>query len=517
MIIREANLISFGKLQNRQYTFSPGINVVYGLNESGKSTLMQFLKAMLFGLEKTRMRKTLDDYKKYEPWDTPAYFAGSIVFDVGTQRFLLERNFYYKEKRARLVNLGDGEELSPEQGDLQMLLGNVSAGAYENTCCIGQERQLPDEGLGILLEDEKSSLAQTGEAGFQLSRALASLNDRKKAFERQKKELAQEREQTVRRLQVQATMLREDLGSLRSRQQDNADEMRRVQTEIARTAKKDGKTQEEPKRLQWNAWVVAGVAGEIVINCFRHMFPVAAVAYALMLVFGILLVFGLVQAYRRRQTQVSRSSREQSEEAQRQQELALKLESLKGAKEQLEAQQQEKEIRLENLSEQLRELQYESDGEREMTERIRAAELAAETITRLSGELSEDMEDGLNARMSAILSDITSGKYDALAVDGGGAIAVSDRLQQRQPEAYSRATMQQMYFAYRMAAGELLVREEPLPYLLDEAFAGYDETRLRSVLRWLAEQGTQVFLFTCRELEADVLTEEGIPYTKICL
>ena len=52
MIIREANIGKFGKLENQKYQFSPRINVIYGANESGKSTLMQFLKAMLFGLEK---------------------------------------------------------------------------------------------------------------------------------------------------------------------------------------------------------------------------------------------------------------------------------------------------------------------------------------------------------------------------------------------------------------------------------------------------------------------------------
>ena len=52
MIIREANIGKFGKLENQKYQFAPRINVIYGANESGKSTLMQFLKAMLFGLEK---------------------------------------------------------------------------------------------------------------------------------------------------------------------------------------------------------------------------------------------------------------------------------------------------------------------------------------------------------------------------------------------------------------------------------------------------------------------------------
>ena len=128
MIIRQAEIQKFGKLEKEQYRFSPQINIIYGPNESGKSTLMQFLKAMMYGLEKSRVRKTLDTYKKYEPWDAPAYFAGSMFFETGEQQFLLERNFYYKEKSTRLVNIRDGEELSVECGDLDMLLGNVSAG-----------------------------------------------------------------------------------------------------------------------------------------------------------------------------------------------------------------------------------------------------------------------------------------------------------------------------------------------------------------------------------------------------
>ena len=75
MIIRQAEIQKFGKLEKEQYRFSPQINIIYGPNESGKSTLMQFLKAMMYGLEKSRVRKTLDTYKKYEPWDAPAYFA----------------------------------------------------------------------------------------------------------------------------------------------------------------------------------------------------------------------------------------------------------------------------------------------------------------------------------------------------------------------------------------------------------------------------------------------------------
>ena len=54
MQIKEAIIGQFGKLQNRNISFEPGINVIYGENEAGKTTLHDFLLGMFFGMEKGR-------------------------------------------------------------------------------------------------------------------------------------------------------------------------------------------------------------------------------------------------------------------------------------------------------------------------------------------------------------------------------------------------------------------------------------------------------------------------------
>ena len=97
MIIRQAEIQKFGKLEKEQYRFSPQINIIYGPNESGKSTVMQFLKAMMYGLEKSRVRKMLDTYKKYEPWDAPAYFSGSMIFETGSSSFFWSAIFIIRK------------------------------------------------------------------------------------------------------------------------------------------------------------------------------------------------------------------------------------------------------------------------------------------------------------------------------------------------------------------------------------------------------------------------------------
>ena len=622
MIIREANIGKFGKLENQKYQFAPQINVIYGANESGKSTLMQFPNAMLFGLEKTRVRKTLDTYNRYEPWDTPAYFYGSMMFETGQQQFLLERNFYYKEKRARLVNIRDGEELSVEYGDLDMLLGNVSAAAYENTCCIGQEQLLPGRELGVLLEDERSNLAQTGSGDFQLSKALRELEQKRKNAEKTRKELEQQRLSHIHQLEVNQQVLERDIAGLKAQQEKQStqqgtvqeqvralqQQMEPVQTAYQTVCRREQELQsavaleqsewEQAEREQWkreqfrreqeeadalqqksgknagfSPLLLIGVAGLILAPILRSaMDGFQKIAPALNIICIILILAGLVSAYRKSREKKTADSgqkhrqsvndsvqnhREREDRAndranlqsveregrkaaldqqlqrvcQQKATLEEQLQKLKdqkkslqlqaarqeGSGDQLQSQIQEKEVELENLTEQVAELQQETLEEQHAREDRDALELAAETMSRLAARMSKTLEHTLDKEMSEILAQITGNVHEQLQVTDGQGIVLAEQLQKRTPEAYSQGTMQQAYFSYRMAAGHMLMKEEPLPFLLDETFANYDEERLRQTLRWLAEQENQIFLFTCRETEMRLLTEEDIPFASIRL
>lgn len=622
MIIKEVNIGKFGKLENQKYQFAPRINVIYGANESGKSTLMQFLKAMLFGLEKTRVRKTLDTYNRYEPWDTPAYFYGSMMFETGQQQFLLERNFYYKEKRARLVNIRDGEELSVEYGDLDMLLGNVSAAAYEKTCCIGQEQLLPGRELGVLLEDERSNLAQTGSGDFQLSKALQELEQKRKNAEKTRKELEQQRLSHIHQLEVNQQVLERDIAGLKAQQEKQStqqgtvqeqvralqQQMEPVQTAYQTVCRREQELKsavaqeqlewEQAEREQWkreqfrreqeeaealqqksgknagfSPLLLIGVAGLILAPVLRSaMDGFQKIAPALNIICIILILAGLVSAYRKSREKktadsgqkhrqsvndsvqnhreqdsrvndranlqsVERKGRKAALDQQLQrvcqqksvleeqlqqlkdQKKALQLQAARqeGSGDQVQSQIQEKEVELENLTEQMAELQQETLEEQHAREDRDALELAAETMSRLAARMSKTLEHTLDKEMSGILAQITGNVHEQLQVTDGQGIVLAEQMQKRTPEAYSQGTMQQAYFSYRMAAGHMLMKEESLPFLLDETFANYDEERLRQTLRWLAEQENQIFLFTCRETEMRLLTEEDILFASIRL
>ncbi|WP_162255257.1 AAA family ATPase, partial [Lactiplantibacillus pentosus] len=72
MQIKRLDIAGFGKFQQRQFTFGDGLQVIYGLNESGKSTLRAFILGMLFGFPSRR-----HPLERYEPQGTSQY-GGSI-------------------------------------------------------------------------------------------------------------------------------------------------------------------------------------------------------------------------------------------------------------------------------------------------------------------------------------------------------------------------------------------------------------------------------------------------------
>lgn len=57
MKIKEIEIKNFGKFSNQRFVFRDGIQVFYGENEFGKSTIYGFLKAMLFGMERGREKR----------------------------------------------------------------------------------------------------------------------------------------------------------------------------------------------------------------------------------------------------------------------------------------------------------------------------------------------------------------------------------------------------------------------------------------------------------------------------
>lgn len=79
MRLIDLHIEGFGKFHDLDLRFAEGMNILYGHNEAGKSTLHAFLQAMLYGLERRPgIGSAAKLHKKYRPWDAPERFGGTL-------------------------------------------------------------------------------------------------------------------------------------------------------------------------------------------------------------------------------------------------------------------------------------------------------------------------------------------------------------------------------------------------------------------------------------------------------
>ena len=146
---------------------------------------------------------------------------------------------------------------------------------------------------------------------------------------------------------------------------------------------------------------------------------------------------------------------------------------------------------------------------------IEAINIATETLARLSETIHDSFGRYLNQSASQLISGITGNVYDSLSVDQNLNIFLNTSRKLIPIEQAGAGTVDQVYFALRLAAADLLqFGNSSLPLLLDDSFANYDEQRLRTVLHWLSESYTprQILLFTPHLREAQLLTASMLPF-----
>lgn len=240
MIIRELYLKSFGKFSETKIELEEGFHIFYGENEFGKSTLHAFIRSMLFGLTKGRGRAAKNDlFTKYEPWDQPSYYAGEMTFESGDRTFIISRRFDRYGKSASLVCQTDGEILSVEQGDMDMLLDGMSEAAFENTISIGQTKAETSADLGAELRNYAANYYCSGNSEMDVERALAILKERRKTVENRQKEIRKKKQEK-----------REKLNSKRHTSVKKSSENKRKKNKSAKTSNRESRKKKELSELQ---------------------------------------------------------------------------------------------------------------------------------------------------------------------------------------------------------------------------------------------------------------------------
>ncbi len=141
MIIKRVNIIAFGGLKDKVISFDNGINVIYGENEAGKSTIQAFIKIWLYGMSSYKGK----DYKqnerlKYMP-STGETISGELYVESKNKDYIIRRTFgkSKKEDTSSIIDVITGEEISYISKDEPgKYFFNINRATFINTLFIGQ-------------------------------------------------------------------------------------------------------------------------------------------------------------------------------------------------------------------------------------------------------------------------------------------------------------------------------------------------------------------------------------------
>ncbi len=130
MRIESIHIDGFGVWHDKNWgPLDPGLNVFHGPNETGKSTLMAFLRAMFFGFEKR------GSAKRYEPLKGGSH-GGWLDLIAGDTRLRLERKPGRHMRGTVTIYAGDA---ASDESALERLLGGTTKTLYHNVFAFGLE------------------------------------------------------------------------------------------------------------------------------------------------------------------------------------------------------------------------------------------------------------------------------------------------------------------------------------------------------------------------------------------
>ena len=180
MQIKNIKINNYGKIKDKDLSFKDNINVIYGENEAGKSTLMHFIINSLYGISKNKKGKEYSDFEKYKPWSGED-FSGKISYELDNkQKFEIFRDF--KKKNPKIFN----ENMEDISKDFSINKSSGSEFFYEQTkvdeelflstlVVNQQEIKLHKQEQNVLIQ-KIANLVGTGEDNVSFKRAIDRLN-----------------------------------------------------------------------------------------------------------------------------------------------------------------------------------------------------------------------------------------------------------------------------------------------------------------------------------------------------
>ena len=169
MILEKLYIDGFGKFSDYSLNFSPSIQILYGENEAGKSTIHAFIQAMLYGIPKGASKKEV--FFQYRPFSKALGFGGSLTFSHQGKSYCVQRDFL-QGGEAHITILPQGEKLFEGESFLQSVLSPFSLESFKNTVSIRQLKSSTEREMVYELQAMLSNFQESGNVELNPQAAL---------------------------------------------------------------------------------------------------------------------------------------------------------------------------------------------------------------------------------------------------------------------------------------------------------------------------------------------------------
>ena len=183
MKLNRIKINSYGNLQNKEIEFNK-LNIIFGENEAGKTTLQNFIMSMFYGIEKKKGKEPFSDVEKYTPWQGTSDFSGKISYELDDNtKYEVFRDFTKKNPE---IYDETGKDISKDFS-IDKKAGNtffmnqvgLDRDTLEKTVFTKQNSLKIDSSEQDLLIQKVSNMVESGDEEVSFKKALKSLGDRK--------------------------------------------------------------------------------------------------------------------------------------------------------------------------------------------------------------------------------------------------------------------------------------------------------------------------------------------------
>ncbi len=458
MIIKSIYINHFGCLKEKSIGFEKGLNVIYLPNESGKSTIAEFIKVMLYGVNSLRFNQR----KKYMPFGSTA-MGGEVTVSLNGIDYVIKRTFGTRKSDdiIEVINAVSGAKIKEYSVDnVGEVMCGISGDTYENTCYIKQLSSKINDVKSSEIQSKLINLSQSSDEDYSYRNAVAILDNAIRDLNGPRGKINQ----------VQSAL--NDLAVKSAEKNKIKAEYEQIKIQLE-NLNENGEGKKSNKLFQLSWIPVALSAAALVFTSFN---PFVITLFVLLLAIAVMLTL-----------KNKKNTSEKIEHAKQIGFCESRLETLK---------EQYKSIDISKIDFYKQKLQT-------YNKNLTDLRVAKDALTKAFEQLQMDYSPKLNKIAMNVFESITDGKYVDFMVDEDYNITVRNNENMLVSGEYlSSGTFDQIYFSLRMALVKLI--GEGMPVVLDDAFALYDDERLENALSYLKTIENQILIFSCQSRESEM-------------